>query len=78
MSYAVVHMQKFSRGSVRGIQSHNQREKPPKTNPDVDLSRSGENYDLLNDRNINYHREITGRGVVKGNVEYRRPPYFGG
>lgn len=61
MSYAVVHMQKFTRGGIRGIQSHNQREKPPKTNPDIDLSRSHENYDLVNPRNINYNREITSR-----------------
>lgn len=61
MSFAVVHMQKFSRGSVRGIQSHNQREKLPATNPDVDMSKSGENYDLINAGNINYHRQITER-----------------
>lgn len=61
MSYAVVHMQKFTRGGIRGIQSHNQREKPPKTNPDIDLSRSWENYDLVNPRNVNYNREITSR-----------------
>lgn len=61
MSYAVVHMQKFTRGSVRGIQSHNQREKPSKKNPDIDYSRSMDNYDLLNPDNINYNREITRR-----------------
>lgn len=56
MGYAVVHMQKIKAGAVGGIQSHNNREHPPQTNPDVDLSRSSENYDLIPCRN--YHKAI--------------------
>ncbi|WP_417921716.1 plasmid recombination protein [Clostridioides difficile] len=41
--YAVVHMMKIKTGAVGGIQSHNNREHEPKTNPDVDMSRSGDN-----------------------------------
>jgi hypothetical protein len=40
-------MAKFKRGAIRGIQSHVRRERPPRTNPDVDPSRSGLNYSLL-------------------------------
>lgn len=47
MGYAVVHMMKIKSGAVGGIQSHNNREHAPKTNPDVDTSRSGENYHLV-------------------------------
>lgn len=47
MGYAVVHMQKIKSGGVRGIQSHNKREHPPKTNPDIDLNKSAENYDII-------------------------------
>lgn len=47
MGYAVVHMMKIKQGAVKGIQSHNNREHEPKTNPDVDMSRSGENYHLV-------------------------------
>ena len=44
MGYAVVHMMKIKSGAVGGIQSHNNREHEPKTNPDVDMSRSEDNY----------------------------------
>lgn len=47
VGYAVVHMMKIKSGTVGGIQSHNNREHEPKTNPDVDMSRSEDNYDLI-------------------------------
>lgn len=47
VGYAVVHMMKIKSGAVGGIQSHNNREHGPKTNPDVDMSRSEDNYDLI-------------------------------
>lgn len=60
MGFAVVHMMKIGKGSVRGIQSHNQREKDPHTNSDIDKTRTKENYDLLGSH-LNYHREINDR-----------------
>lgn len=60
MGFAVVHMMKIGKGGVRGIQSHNQREKEPHTNPDIDKTRTKDNYDLLGSR-LNYHREINDR-----------------
>lgn len=56
MGYAVVHMMKIKSGAVGGIQSHNNREHEPKTNPDVDMRRSAENYDLVPCQN--YQRAI--------------------
>lgn len=47
VGYAVVHMMKIKSGAVGGIQSHNNREHEPKTNPDVDMSRPEDNYDLI-------------------------------
>ena len=47
VGYAVVHMMKIKSGAVGGIQSHNNREHESKTNPDVDMSRSEDNYDLI-------------------------------
>ena len=47
VGYAVVHMMKIKSGAVGGIQSHNNREHEPKTNSDVDMSRSEDNYDLI-------------------------------
>lgn len=61
MGYAVVHMQKIKSGGVRGIQSHNNREKPSRTNPDIDYGRSYENYDLLYCDNYTQ--------VIKGTVQ---------
>lgn len=56
VGYAVVHMMKIKSGAVGGIQSHNNREHEPKTNPDVDTSRSEDNYDLISCDN--YKRSI--------------------
>lgn len=56
VGYAVVHMMKIKSGAVGGIQSHNNREHEPKTNPDVDMSRSEDNYDLISCNN--YKRSI--------------------
>ena len=56
VGFAVVHMMKIKSGAVGGIQSHNNREHEPKTNPDVDMSRSAENYDLIPCQN--YQRAI--------------------
>lgn len=56
MGYAVVHMMKIKSGAVGGIQSHNNREHEPKTNPDVDMSCSEDNYDLVSCDN--YKRTI--------------------
>ncbi len=54
-------MQKFGKGDIRGIQSHNQREKESRTNPDIDNEKSKGNYDLLHKRNINFHQVIKKR-----------------
>lgn len=47
VGFAVVHMMKIKQGAVGGIQSHNNREHTPRTNPDVDMSRSGDNINLV-------------------------------
>ncbi len=46
MSFLVLHMDKFKKEAVRGIQSHNRRERESHSNPDIDYERSGRNYDL--------------------------------
>ena len=46
MSYLVLHMDKFKKEAVRGIQSHNNRERESHSNPDIDYSKSQGNYDL--------------------------------
>lgn len=58
MGYAVVHMMKIKQGGVRGIQSHNRREKPPRTNPDIDPSKTEQNYDVLFTSDNTYWKDI--------------------
>jgi len=58
MSYAVVRMQKMKSHDLKGMQFHNQRERKSKTNEDIDRERSHENYDLVNEKNINYNERV--------------------
>ena len=63
MSYAVVRVQKFTAGSVKGIEIHDRREKEniSHTNKDIDWQRSKFNYDLHDDQNDNFSRAIKKR-----------------
>jgi len=61
MSYLAAHMEKFKKEAVRGIQSHNQRERKSKSNPDIDSDRIHLNYDLHNDGPVNYAKFIDQR-----------------
>lgn len=58
MSYAVVRMQKVKSAGLKGMQFHNQRERKSLTNDDIDEEKSGENYDLENDENIDYNERV--------------------
>src|SRR5690625_6744563 len=58
LSYAVVRMAKMKSHSLKGIQFHNQRERESKTNPDIDKSKIDLNYDLINDRSIDYNKRV--------------------
>lgn len=51
-------MQKMKSHDLKGIQFHNQRERESKTNSDIDKERSHENYDFVNDENINYNERV--------------------
>lgn len=63
MSVGIVRVQKFGRGSVKGVEIHDQREKEgvSHTNPDIDWERSHENYDLCPAQNKNYYRAVQER-----------------
>lgn len=62
MSYGVVRVQKMTAGSVKGIEIHDRREKDHShTNPDIDWSRSGENYDLHPAQNCNFRQAVNER-----------------
>ena len=61
MSYLVLHMDKFKRGSLRGIQSHNRRERRSHSNPDIRPERRGANYELHQPEVRDYARAVQDR-----------------
>ena len=61
MSLLVLHMNKFKKDAVRGIQSHNRRERESHSNPDIDYARSVQNYDLHEAASENYAQAIQNR-----------------
>ncbi len=54
-------MDKFKKDAIRGIQSHNRRERESHSNPDIDYSRSVANYDLHESASDNYAQAIQNR-----------------
>ena len=61
MSYLVLHMDKFKKEAVRGIQSHNRRERESHSNPDIDYERSAANRELHESAPENYAEAIQSR-----------------
>ena len=61
MSYLVLHMDKFKKDALRGIQSHNKRERESHSNPDIDYHRSRSNYELHQNANQNYAEAVQNR-----------------
>ena len=61
MSYLVLHMDKFKRESLRGIQSHNRRERRSHSNPDIRHAKSRENYELHQPEERDYARAVQSR-----------------
>lgn len=61
MSYVVFHMDKFKKEAVRGIQSHNRRERESHSNPDIDYQRSAGNYDLHEGASQDYAESVQNR-----------------
>lgn len=63
MSYGIVRVQKFSSGSVKGIEIHDRREKEgvSHTNKDIDWSRTDQNYDLHPAHNTSFQKAVKHR-----------------
>lgn len=60
LSKCVVHMMKHDRGAVAGIQSHVNREHEPRTNRDIDATKTDLNYHLV-EPPASYHKAIKQR-----------------
>ena len=61
MSFLVLHMDKFKKEAIRGIQSHNRRERESRSNPDIDYGRSTGNYELHEEGSGNYAQAVQNR-----------------
>ena len=61
MSTLVLHMNKFKKDAVRGIQSHNRRERESHSNPDIDYARSSQNCEFCATSSSNYLQTIQNR-----------------
>ena len=61
MSFLVLHMTKFKKEAVRGIQHHNTRERRSHSNPDIAYERSSENYELHVGASPNYAEAVQNR-----------------
>lgn len=61
MSLLVLHMDKFKKDAIRGIQSHNRRERESHSNPDIDYGKSPGNYELCENPGHNYTQAIQNR-----------------
>lgn len=58
MSYAICRMQKMKKTDLKGMQYHNQRERESRTNFDIDVDKTKDNYDLVNDKPIDYNERV--------------------
>lgn len=58
MPKIVARMMKLKAENLKGIEVHNQRETDKHSNKDIDTSKSYLNYDLVNQKKINYKKEI--------------------
>ncbi|MBU3192200.1 MobV family relaxase [Clostridium bowmanii] len=58
MSYLICHVQKFKANDVKGTQIHNQRESENSKNKDINKDRTILNYDLHNEKHINYNHKV--------------------
>ena len=72
MPYAILRFQKRKAGSVAACERHNERKKEAyKSNPDIDIQRSKDNYHLVAPPKYTYKKEIN-RMVHEAGCKVRR------
>lgn len=72
MPYAILRFQKRKAGGVAACERHNERKKEAyKSNPDIDMERSKENYHLVTPPRYTYKKEIN-RMVKEAGCKVRR------
>ena len=61
----VCHFGKYKSGNVFGLQKHNQRENENYSNMDIDKAKTPLNYDLVNQKDINYLKRV--KTIIEAN-----------
>ena len=73
MPYAILRFQKRKAGGVAACERHNERKKEAyKSNPDIDMERSKDNYHLVNPPRYTYKKEINRNGKPKQGARTRK------
>src|SRR5699024_11626304 len=67
--YAVAHMKLRKKGSLSGLQIHNDRKTNNHSNPEIDITKKSQNYDLVKTSG-NYREDIM--GYIDENNKNRR------
>jgi hypothetical protein len=74
-SYVTIRLEKYKGGAIRGMQIHDQRQRPgrSRTNPDIDWGRTGDNVDLLHPEGgrVDFRRAVDGR-IAELNLSRKR------
>ena len=71
MPYAILRFQKRKAGGVAACERHNERKKEAyKSNPDIDMERSKNNYHLVAPPKYTYKKEINRKVAEAGSVSY--------
>ena len=72
MPYAILRFQKRKAGSVAACERHNERKKEAyKSNPDIEVERSKDNYHLVPPPRYTYKKEIN-RRIAEAGCKVRR------
>ena len=72
MPYAILRFQKRKAGGVAACERHNEREEAYKSNPDIDMERSKNNYHLIVPPKYTYKKEIN-RMVAEAGCRTKAP-----
>lgn len=72
MPYAILRFKKRKAGSIASCERHNERKKEAyKSNPDIDISKSKDNYYLIKPHNYTYKQEIK-KLIKEANCKVRK------
>lgn len=61
VGYGILRGQKIHTDGLKGIEIHNNRERPSKSNPDIDRKRTVENYSLLDEGGESLNKRVNAR-----------------